>query len=299
MTGRNTLSGERGFRRDRRRPPQLPIIDAVGAALAAFSFHMKLNSSYSGSAFRVRRSSDNTEQDIGFVGYYVDIPSLLSFVGAGNGFVRTWYDQSGNTRDLAQSTTGKQPQIVSSGSLLTIGSGYPAASFDGSDDTLTRADALGLTGSPALTIAATAKIDLTDRGSAKTAWGLGSSGVTGSQRYALYMQGTTFSQDYGGAFNLFLPGITQDVHRIVERHASGANVDTMDARVDGVVQTRTGGSGTGALNMLNQTTVLGGSTVTSVTEYQIMQLSTWIAFNSSLSDANAVVLEARMLGLPG
>lgn len=285
--------------RPRLRPDQRPIVDVIGAALGAYSFHMKLNSAYSGSAFRVRRSSDNTEQDIGFVGYYVDIPSLLSFCGAGNGFIRTLYDQSGNGRDLGNATTAQQPQIVSSGSLLTIGPGIPTASFDGSDDKLTRADAMGLTGSPAMTIAATAQIDLTDRGSAKTAWGIGSSGGTANQRFALYMQGTTFSQDYGGSFNLFTPGQAQGAHIYIQRHASGANVDTMDVRVDRVAQTRTGGGGSGALNMLNNTTVIGGSTITSVTEYQIMSLSTWIAFSSSLSDTLAVALEARMLGIPG
>jgi hypothetical protein len=246
----------------------------------------------------VRRSSDNTEQDIGFVGYYADIPSLLTFVGANNGFIRTFYDQSGNTRDLGNSTTGQQPQIVSSGSLLTIGPGIPAMSFDGSDDRLTRADAMGLTGSPAFTIIAAAAIDLTDRGSAKTAWGMGSTGVTSNQRAALYMQGTTFSQDYGGSFNLFLPGISSDVHVHTHKHTAGTNVDNLNYRVDGIAQTRTGGGGSGALNMLNQITILGGSTVSAVTEYQIFKLSSWAVFNSTFSDATAVTAEAIMMGLP-
>jgi hypothetical protein len=53
---------------------------------------------------------------------------------AGNGFVTTWYDQS-STYDAAQTTSSKQPQIVSSGNLLTQNS-KPTIKFDGSDDFL-------------------------------------------------------------------------------------------------------------------------------------------------------------------
>jgi len=66
---------------------------------------------------RVRRSSDNTESD--FTATQVSNGSLASWVGAGNnGFVRTWYDQSGNGRHAVQTTTASQPQIISSGSLI-------------------------------------------------------------------------------------------------------------------------------------------------------------------------------------
>jgi hypothetical protein len=67
---------------------------------------------------RVRRSSDNTESN--FTATQISDGSLAAFVGAGNdGFIRTWYDQSGNGLDLEQTATGSQPQIVSSGSLIT------------------------------------------------------------------------------------------------------------------------------------------------------------------------------------
>ena len=79
-------------------------------------------------AIRVRRSSDNTEQDIGFVGNDLDTASLLSFCGAGNGFVTTWYDQSSNGYNVTQTTQARQPQIVSSGVIITT-NGKPALSF--------------------------------------------------------------------------------------------------------------------------------------------------------------------------
>lgn len=81
----------------------------------------KLNSSYSGNCIRVRRSSDNSEQDIGFSSGVLDSTTLLSFVGSGNGFVTIWYDQSPNTRNANQTTTANQPLIVSSGIITTNG----------------------------------------------------------------------------------------------------------------------------------------------------------------------------------
>jgi len=61
---------------------------------ASFSIR-KVVSGYSGSAIRVRRSNDNTEQDIGWVGTELDTASLKTFVGANSGFVTTWYNQNG------------------------------------------------------------------------------------------------------------------------------------------------------------------------------------------------------------
>jgi len=89
-----------------------------------------LDSTYTGSAIRVRRSSDNTEQDIGFnVFSELDTVSLLAFAGTGDAFVKTWYCQSGNSNDATQTATGSQPQIVSSGAVI-VENGKPAVDFD-------------------------------------------------------------------------------------------------------------------------------------------------------------------------
>lgn len=84
-----------------------------------------LNPSYSGDCLRVRRSLDNTEQDIGFDGDELDTAALLTFCGAGSGYIVTWYDQSGNGNNFTQATSGNQPRIVNSGVLDTFG-GKPA-----------------------------------------------------------------------------------------------------------------------------------------------------------------------------
>ena len=95
------------------------LLDTYSGASAAYSLR-KLKSTYTGPVIRVRRSSDNTEQNIGFDGSgNLDTTSLLSFVGVGNGFVTTWYDQSGNSKNLIQTTAGNQPSIVLLGVLNT------------------------------------------------------------------------------------------------------------------------------------------------------------------------------------
>ena len=112
------------------------LLDSYPNAAAAYSLR-KLRTAYSGSAVRVRRSSDNTEQDIGFVSGQLDTVSLLVFCGVDNGFVTTWYDQSGNARDATQTTQANQPQIVSSGVVLTDGTASrPSVKFDGTNDEL-------------------------------------------------------------------------------------------------------------------------------------------------------------------
>ena len=71
---------------------------------------------------RVRRDTgggagDNDEEDFTASGIFSG--ALVDFVGSGNdGFVDTWYDQSGNGNDAEQATAANQPKIVSSGSLV-------------------------------------------------------------------------------------------------------------------------------------------------------------------------------------
>jgi hypothetical protein len=115
------------------------LLDAGPSAYAAYSATRKLRAAYGGSALRVRRSSDNSEQDIGFSSDLLDESTLTTFVGANDGFVVTLYDQSGNSRDLTQATVNNQPQIVSSGSVIVDGDGNPWMAFDGSNDIMTTA----------------------------------------------------------------------------------------------------------------------------------------------------------------
>ena len=96
------------------------LLDLYPSAAVAYSLR-KLRTLYTGSAIRVRRSSDNAEQDIGFTALgNLDTSSLTSFCGSGNGFVTTWYDLSGNANNAVQTTAANQPQIVSAGAIVTV-----------------------------------------------------------------------------------------------------------------------------------------------------------------------------------
>ena len=102
--------------------PYVGLLDTYPNAAAAYSVRL-LKSDYTGNAIRVRRASDNTEQNIGFTALgNLDTTALTTFCGAGNGFVTTWYDQSGNGYNATQTTAANQPQIVSSGSVITLNS---------------------------------------------------------------------------------------------------------------------------------------------------------------------------------
>ena len=86
---------------------------------AAYSFR-KLRSNYTGAAIRVRRSSDDAEQDIGFdANNDLDTASLLSFVGSGDGFVTTFYNQGSGTSNAVNTQNVRQSRIVIAGILQT------------------------------------------------------------------------------------------------------------------------------------------------------------------------------------
>lgn len=118
--------------------PYVGLLDTYPGAAAAYSVRL-LRSTYTGSAIRVRRSSDNAESDIGFSSGNLDTSALTSFCGAGNGFVTTWYDQSGNSQNVTQSTAANQPQIVSGGSVLTE-NGKPSVNFTATNKKLLSAN---------------------------------------------------------------------------------------------------------------------------------------------------------------
>ena len=120
------------------------VLDSLSASAWGAYGTRKLRTAYAGAAIQVRRSSDNTTQNIGFVAGSIDLDtaSLLTFVGSGSGYITTFYDQSGNGRDLAQATVANQPRIVNAGVLDAQGANSrPAPYFDGAASYLTRVGA--------------------------------------------------------------------------------------------------------------------------------------------------------------
>lgn len=101
-----------------------PILDLYPSTAGAYSLR-QLSSSVT-NVVRVRRSSDNAELD--FTATQVIDGTLTSWVGANNGFVRTWYDQTGSGRHAIQATAALQPRIVNAG-VLETDNGKPIIRF--------------------------------------------------------------------------------------------------------------------------------------------------------------------------
>ena len=90
------------------------LLDNIAPTTSRGAFSLReLSSSYSGACIRVRRSSDNTEQDIGFDSYHkVDTIALLTFCG----------------RNRTQTIQNRQPRIVLNGVVETF-KNKPAINF--------------------------------------------------------------------------------------------------------------------------------------------------------------------------
>ena len=163
------------------------LLDLYPGGSAAYSLR-QLSSTYNGYAIRVRRSSDNAEQDIGFSGGILDTASLSSFCGAGSGYVTTWYDQSGLNLTLTQTTAASQPQIYSSGSVILLNS-VPSLQFDGSNDYLDGGNVLNI-GTNSFT--SFSVVNVTANGHERTIYSKGKFG-TDNNKYWLVSQGSNLN----------------------------------------------------------------------------------------------------------
>lgn len=112
------------------------ILDTMGLTVRNAYSLRKLYGGYSGASIRVRRSSDSAELDIGFIGEDLNIAAMLAHCGAGDGFVVSRYDQTGNGFTETNASATAQPQIVASGAFLELTGGKPGIRADGSNDIL-------------------------------------------------------------------------------------------------------------------------------------------------------------------
>jgi hypothetical protein len=112
--------------------PFVGLLDLYPSAAAAYSVR-RLSSTYEDALIRVREDGGDTEADIGFdANGNLDTAALLSHCGANNGYVVTWYDQSGNSNNATQSTAGNQPKIYDSVSGVVEENGKPCLTLNGS-----------------------------------------------------------------------------------------------------------------------------------------------------------------------
>lgn len=254
----------------------------IAQANAAWSFSDRLRMDYIGSAYRVRRDSDNAELDIGFVDNAVDVAALGAFVGAASGHVVRAYDQSGNGRDLAQTTVTLQPWVVDAGVLSQAGA-LPAARFNPAVrvTNLKRADSFDVTGSQAWTIATLWRPQ--DTGFLIV---MGSSGTT----RAIYKSDQVYGNQSTGGYVTF--DASNPVWRAdVVKHPPAAQVLSCTRRSNLrdslVVDSRSGG-----LNIVGSSTVGSRYDDTSqLTGY----LSTLVLFGSEVAAQATTTLERYLM----
>jgi hypothetical protein len=112
------------------------LLDIYTDSCVAYSLR-KLRTAYAGPCIKVRRSTDNTTLDIGFVGGIVDTTAITVFCIGADGFIDTWYNQGtaavGNVS--ATAVSGAQPIIYSGGTII-LQNGKPTITFDGISDVL-------------------------------------------------------------------------------------------------------------------------------------------------------------------
>lgn len=106
------------------------------------AYDLRKISSTATNSIRVRRSSDNAEQDIGFNRDALDEAALTTFCSGTDGFVTTYYDQSGNSFDSVMTTASSQPRICLNG-VIDLVNGKPAILGDGVNDSLRVAGLVG------------------------------------------------------------------------------------------------------------------------------------------------------------
>lgn len=119
-----------------------PLVDKISSDSLKLAFSLrKLSSTYTGYAVRVKRSTDGTEQDIGFTGSGdFDGASFTAFVGGGIGYIATWYDPTGNGMNATQADTTKMLKVhlnVHAGRAMPYNDGDDYLTITGSGTYLT------------------------------------------------------------------------------------------------------------------------------------------------------------------
>jgi hypothetical protein len=227
-----------------------PLLDTYTGSKIAYSLR-KLDSNYTGNVIRVRRSSDNSEQDIGFTNNELDTTTLLSFVGSNDGFVTTWYDQSGNTNNASIATAINQPLIVSSGVVNTL-NGKPSIKFDGNVKLIIATNNFNQSNSVDYTILTVSNMtslppDNTPNGGSHV-FGVGSS----SSGYF-----TTYGDKIGFAYNGGSPVTNYTSGRPSQQILQDTNVVSLNSTQLSIY---TRGSGTNTLSSNNNTPVTNTQT---------------------------------------
>ena len=87
------------------------LISNIGAG-ASFAYSLRqIVNTYNGNSILLRRSSDNFTENIKFVNGQFDTNSAINFLSGSTGYIVTWYDQTGNGRNVTNNVAANQPKL--------------------------------------------------------------------------------------------------------------------------------------------------------------------------------------------
>jgi hypothetical protein len=241
--------------------------------------------------------------------YSIDLPSGVDpGFDQVDGFVETWYDQSGNSNDLTQATASKQPTIVTAGALNTRNS-EPIIKFIQANSThLTGASSIFPTGTDiALTVFNAMHVDSSSGNRIGVFGHNGSGNDPGTSRYLTGNTGNRRTilktKDASGTVVLTQPntGVPNDSDAIVTYFSSisGGTQTHASFNLGAILQTTITASCTDQSYESVNTTILGSRTVSDnftdseffeVIVYDSNQLSNRNAIEANLSSKYGIAL---------
>ena len=265
----------------------VPPLDGLPTAFAAVGL-CKLLTSYSGPLVRLRRSTDNVEADFSALSSgWLDPVAIAAWRGAGDAFVVTRYDQTGNTRHVTQSTAANQAKLATHCRSVICDGTNDAALMASSTDW--GRNVAGLTGaSVARYISKVANNCLwqTNTPTPNNRFRV----ITVATSGAGALQSRRLDADAGQSFNT--PSDIGDVwHRMIGRRDYAAALGTL--KIDGVDLSSALGTAGSTSDTSSPTAVFVESSPTG-SDFWNGETSAHVWFQTALSDADMTRLDAGL-----
>lgn len=262
-----------------------PPLDTLPSAFAATGL-CRLYTSYTGSLVRLRRASDNAEQDFSAAANgWVDPVAVAAWAG-GDAFVVTRYDQTANGHDITQATAANQAKIATHCRSMIN---------DGSNDTAAMASSLAYAQNAAgLTFGAVAISSVVSSQAL-----FQSHTASGGNRFRVVRLATgNFAMQWrmldaeGGSTTMNTPSDMGSIwHRMIARRDYAGALGTLV--LDGVSLTAAQGSAGSTSNTAASVPMAVGSDGAGSTVWN-GEKSAQVWFQSALSDPNMALLDAAL-----
>ena len=227
------------------------LLDTYTGAAAGYSTRRLASSATN--LMRIREDSGDTETDIGYDSNGdLDTAAIASHCGSANGYVVTWYDQSGNSNDATQSTVAFQPLIYNGTAVVTI-NGKPGIQYSySSSHVMASGSNIGISGTGDRTNFIVAECDNISGNTESTvmSYGGGSVGEAWQNTFEPWIR-------VGGGYQSFSGTTANTQHLLTTALWSGTNVTDSSMFIDGSAATA-GAASSRTLNTTNSTVKLGG-----------------------------------------